>query len=172
MNITIREYRPADYETCCMLENELAQYHAEIYDDPSIADSDPKEVFNEYLSRVDRCGTWITEDNGIVLGFAGLIDTIGDKGTAEIEPVVISSSARGKGIGTKLIQYVIEEAKKRGFRFLTIRPVLRNEEAFILYVKMGFDHVGSIELFQDLDPESKRTWKSGQRVDERNRQGE
>ena len=161
MDITIREYKSTDFEACCLLEGELAMYHAAIYDDPSIADSDPTQVFEEYLSRPDRYGTWVAEIDTKILGFAGLIDTIGENGTAEIEPVVISSSSRGAGIGTQLIQYVVEEAKKKDFRFLTIRPVLRNEEAFNLYVKLGFDHVGSIELFQDLDPESKRTWKSG-----------
>ena len=161
MDITIREYQPPDHEACCILEGELAVYHADIYDDPSIADSDPGQVFDEYLSRPDRCGTWVVEFNGKILGFAGLIDTVGEKGAAEIEPVVISSATRGAGIGTRLIQYVVEEAKKQNFRFLTIRPVLRNEEAFNLYVKLGFDHVGSIELFRDLDPESQRTWKSG-----------
>jgi GNAT superfamily N-acetyltransferase len=157
----IREYKPPDFQACCLLQNELALYHADIYDDPSIADSDPEKNFKEYLSREDRVGTWVAEIDRNILGFVGLIDTVGEEGTAEIEPVIISSSARGKGIGTKLIQHVIGEAKKKGVRFLTIRPVLRNEEAFHLYVELGFDHVGSIELFQDLKPELKRIWKPG-----------
>ncbi len=161
IEIQIRDYSPADFEACCLLENELAQHHAEIYDDPSIAESDPREVLAEYLARGDRCGTWVAEINGRILGYAGLLDTIGEAGTAEIEPVVISTASRGKGIGTKLIRFVVDIAKRKGFRFLTIRTVLRNKEAFELYVNLGFDHVGSIELFQDLDPKSERKWLSG-----------
>jgi len=86
---------------------------------------------------------------------------VGEEGVAEIEPVVISSTSRGAGIGTKLIQHAINEAKIRGFQFLSVRPELQNEKAFALYVSLGFDHVGSVELFQELLPESHRSWKSG-----------
>lgn len=161
MDVTIREYRSTDFQACCLLQGELAAYHAEIYDDPAIAEGDPAQAFEEYLSRPDRCVTWLAETEGNIVGFAGLIDVVGEQDTAEIEPVVIASIARGEGIGTRLIKYVVEEATKKGFRFLTIRPVLRNEEAFHLYVKLGFDHVGSIQLFQELDPKSQSTWKSG-----------
>lgn len=75
INMNIREYQPSDYGACCELEDELAQYHAEIYDDPSIAGGDPGEVFDEYLARTDRVGTWVVESGGKVLGYAGLIDT-------------------------------------------------------------------------------------------------
>jgi GNAT superfamily N-acetyltransferase len=161
MDIKIREYQQIDYNACRSLQAELAQYHADIYEDQSISGDDPGRGFDEYLTRTDRCGTWVAELCGEIVGFAGLIDTVGEEGTAEIEPVVISAKARGVGIGTKLIAYVINEAKKREFRFLTIRPVLRNEKAFALYVELGFDHVGSIELFQELRPESQRKWKPG-----------
>jgi GNAT superfamily N-acetyltransferase len=161
MKIAVRDYSTSDYEACRSLWGELAQHHADIYEDPSIAGDDPGRGFDEYLARTDRCCAWIAESGGEVLGFAGLLDTVGDEGVAEIEPVVISTASRGAGIGTKLVQHAISEARTRGFRFLTIRPVLRNEEAFALYVRLGFDHVGSVELFQELSPESHRKWKSG-----------
>jgi len=46
-------------------------------------------------------------------------------------------------------------------RFLRVRPVARNIRAFALYVRLGFNHVGSIELFQELSPTSDRKWKPG-----------
>lgn len=161
MIIKIREYQASDYDTCRLLQGELALHHASIYQDPSIAGDDPGRGFDKYLSRKDRCGTWVAEVDGKITGFAGLLDTVGEEGTAEIEPVVISSTSRGEGIGTRLIEHVITEAKVRGFRFLTVCPVLRNEKAFALYVSLGFDHVGSVELFQGLLPKSHRNWKSG-----------
>ena len=125
MDITIRAYEQTDYESCRSLYGELALHHARIYDDPSIAGDDPGRGFDEYLERTDRSGDYI-------LGFAGLLDTVGEEGAAEIEPVVISETARGSGIGTKLIQHIISEAGKAGFKFLSIRPELRNESAFAL----------------------------------------
>lgn len=161
MTITVRNYANADFNDCCKLWGELAQHHADIYEDPSIASSAPGKYLKEYLARPDRCATWVAELEGRVIGFAGLIDVVGEEGVAEIEPVVIFSGIRGRGIGTKLIEQATEEARKKNFRFLTIRPALRNEEAFLLYVKLGFDHVGSIELFQDLSPDAGRKWKKG-----------
>jgi GNAT superfamily N-acetyltransferase len=164
MAITVREYVEADHDACCKLWGELAQHHADIYEDLSIASNAPVEYFDEYIDRKDRCGTWVAEYDGRVAGFAGLLDIIGEEGVAEIEPVVVTTDVRGSGIGTMLIKHAREEAKKRNFRFLTIRPVLRNEDAFSLYVKLGFDIVGSIELCQDLEERSERKWKKGIKV--------
>ncbi len=161
MNVMIREYQQDDYDACRSLQGELALHHADIYEDPSISGDDPGRGFDEYLTRIDRCCTWVAEVDGEIVGFVGLLATVGEEGTAEIEPVVISSRSRGAGIGTRLIEHVINEAKMRGFRFLTIRPVLRNEKAFSLYVELGFDHIGSVELFQEILPNSQRKWKSG-----------
>lgn len=161
MKITVREYCDSDYDACRALYGEMTKHHADIYGDAAIAGDDPGRGFDEYINRGDRCGSWVADADGQVIGFAGLLDTVGEEGTAEIEPVVTSSTSRGEGIGTRLIEHVINEAKIRGFRFLTIRPVLRNEKAFALYVRLGFNKIGAIELFQDLSPTSDRKWKSG-----------
>ncbi len=161
MEITIREYQTSDYESCRALWGELTQHHADIYGDPSIAGDDPGRGFDEYIKRGDRCGTWIAISGNKIVGFAGLLDTVGEEGVAEIEPVITTTSSRSKGIGTRLVEHVVGEAKKRKFRFLSIKPELRNEKAFDLYVRLGFNKVGAVELFQDLSPTSDRKWKSG-----------
>jgi len=161
MKIAVRDYRDSDYEVCRSLWGELAQHHADIYGDAAIAGDDPGRGFDKYLGRADRCGTWVAESGKKIIGFAGLLDTVGEEGVGEIEPVVITASSRGKGIGTKLVERVVSEARKRKFRFLSIRPELRNEKAFDLYVRLGFNKIGAIELFQELSPTSDRKWKSG-----------
>lgn len=161
MKIAVRDYSTSDYEACRSLWGELAQHHADIYGDAAIAGDDPGRGFDEYLGRADRCGAWVAESEKRIVGFTGLLDTVGEEGVGEIEPVIITASSRGKGIGTKLVERVASEAKKREFRFLSVRPELRNEKAFDLYVTLGFNKIGAIELFQELSPESHRRWKSG-----------
>lgn len=161
MNIKIRKYKDTDYADCVVLYKELAQHFAEIYQDPAIAGGDSGKEFSEYLSRKDRRDSWVAEIDGRVVGLTGLLQRIGEKDVCEIEPLVVSSSYRNKGIGSKLVEYVKEQAKEKGYRFFTIRPELRNEEAFKLYVNLGFNIVGGVELFQDLMPERGRTWKTG-----------
>ncbi len=161
MKITIREYRNTDHDACVALQHELAQYHAEIYGDPAIAEHDPTRSLDKYLALANRSGTWVAEVDDKVIGFIGLLDVIGEEGVVEIEPLVITEVYRDKGIGSQLVVYVKEWAKNKGYLFLSVRPELRNEEAFRLYVRLGFSLVGGVELFQDLMPERGRTWKSG-----------
>ncbi len=161
MDIEIREYQQTDYIFCRSLYGELASHNAVIYEDQSISGEDPGRGFDEYLTRTDRRCTWVAETNGEIVAFAGLLASVGEENVGEIEPVIVSLKSRGKGIGTKLIEYIVDEAKRRGFHFLSIRPALRNEKAFALYVKLGFDNIGSVVLFRQLLPESNKKWKPG-----------
>lgn len=158
MKIKIRDYQDPDFNICRSLWEELAQHHAKIYKDPSIAGDDPGRGFEPFMNNAQRRGTWVAEVEDKVVACAGLI-IYGEE--AEIEPVIVSSNYRGKGIGTKLIRHAVEEAKKFGARFLSIRPVVRNDEAFNLFVREGFNLVGHIDLFQDLSQSSDRKWKPG-----------
>jgi len=158
MKIAIRDYQDSDADACRSLWGELSQHHTKIYEDPSIAGDDPGRGFEPYMNNIRRQGTWLAEVEGQVVACAGLI-IYGEE--AEIEPVIVSSTYRGKGIGTALVRHVVEEAKKFGVRFLSIRPVARNEEAFRLFTRLGFNLVGHIELFQDLSQSSDRKWKRG-----------
>lgn len=156
MSITIRDYEAYDFEFCRSLWGELTQHHAHIYEDPTIAGDDPGRGFGEYINNPARRGTWVTELDDQVVAFAGLIINWGE---GEIEPVIVSSSYRNRGIGTMLIRHAIEEAKKMDIRFLSIRPVARNEKALSLFVRLGFNLVGHVDLFQDLSLSSDRKWK-------------
>ncbi len=160
-NILIREYLDSDYAACRALEGELAQHEAEIYRDPSIAGVDPGRGFDKFLAMNNRRGTWVAEADGRVVGLAGLLEYPLENGVVEIEPLVVAADERDKGTGSLLVRHVTGEAKKAGFRFLTIRPELRNEKAFDLYIRLGFNLVGQVELFQDLLPERGRKWQSG-----------
>ena len=82
----------------------------------------------------------------------------------EVEPVVVSLPYREKGIGTRLVEHVVEQAREVGVRFLYIRPVARNERAISLYVRLGFDTLGAVELLQDLSSSCDRRWKPGIRI--------
>lgn len=158
MKITIRDYQDSDRDICRSLWGELARHHAEIYGDPSIAGNDPGRGFERYMTNAHRRGTWVAEVEGQAVACAGLILR---EEEGEIEPVIVSAQYRGKGIGTALVQHVAEQAKRLGVRFLSIRPVARNEEAIRLFVRLGFNLVGYIDLFQDLHQSSDRQWKPG-----------
>ena len=158
MDINVRTYRNDDYPACLTLYSELSQHYADIYEDPTIADGDSSKWLESLWKSHGYSGTWVAEADGQVVGLAGLLIN-GEEG--EIEPIIVSSYFRNRGIGTKLIQQFLGEAKKKKIRFLSIRPTARNERALSLYIRLGFNILGHVELFQDLSPESSRKWKSG-----------
>jgi len=138
------------------LFGELAKHHAEIYGAPGIAGDDPGRGFEPYLADPRLKHFWVAEAEGIVAGCAGLMV---EPDGAMIEPVIVASTHRRRNIGTALIHRAEAQAKKDGIRFLSIKPVARNIDAFRLYVALGYDRVGEIELFRDLSGSTEREWK-------------
>ncbi len=155
-NVVIRGYQNSDIEDCRGLWCELTERHREIYNDPTIGGDDPGKHFDEHLEKVGSDRIWVAERDGKVVGMTGLM---GKGMELEIEPVVVTTSERGKGIGKMLLKHVIQEAEKIGVKFLLIRPVLRNHDAIRLFHKAGFNNVGRIEFFMDLR-EKKGDWHS------------
>jgi len=151
------KYRAADYGACRALWAELTEHHRLIYGDPSIGGDDPGAGIDEYLANPARQATWVAEADGAVVGLAGLI--VRGK-EAEIEPIVVSSAHRSRGVGRTLVRRAVESAINTGIRFLSVRPVARNVEAISFFADCGFDILGHVELFQDLRPQEGRNWKS------------
>ena len=156
--VVIREYRDADHDACITLCQELAEHHADIYEVPYKILKNQNQWLDSLMSKEGFVGIWLAEVDGRTVGFCGLF-TYGEEG--EIEPVVVTSSLRDKGIGSELIRHAVSEAKKKNVRYLSIHPVARNKEALSLFVRLGFNMVGHLDLFQDLSSQSDRTWKSG-----------
>ena len=158
MTITVRQYAASDLETCRNLWSDLTQRHRDIYDDQTIGGDDPGLAFDDHMAKPGRAGTWVAEQGGQVVAFVSLLAD-GDEG--EIEPIVVRSGLRSQGIGSHLIHLMIDEARSRGLRSLSIRPVARNVEAMALYHELGFRTLGHIDMFMTLDADSGREWKPG-----------
>lgn len=150
----IRNYQSKDIDSCRELWKELTEWHREIYQDPSIGGEHPENFFDKHLAEIGPDQIWVAVDDSRVVGLVGLI-TKGNE--AEIEPVIVTSSYRGNGIGTQLLESAITAARGKGARFLTVKPVARNLKTIQFLHKHGFKNIGFIELFIDF---SKRPWKS------------
>ena len=158
MKVSIREYQDRDLESCKQLWHELTQRHRDIYFDPSIGGDHPDLAFEKYLKKTNVAGLWLVEQDMLVLGMAGLLME-GDE--AEIEPIVIRSGSRSKGLGTLLIERLKQEAKALGTKYLSIRPVARNIEAVQCFHRAGFSLLGHIDMFLDLSAEDDQGWVDG-----------
>lgn len=152
---TIRKFQSADTEECRELWRELTEWHREIYQDSNIGGKHPEQHFDEHLSKVGSERLWVAICNSKVVGLTGLI--VEDE-EAEIEPLIVSEDFRGKGIGKKLLEIAVSEARRLDVKFLTVRPVARNIQAIKFFYSQNFKNLGHIDLILDLADFS---WKQG-----------
>ena len=89
---------------------------------------------HQHLARVGPECLWVAEHEGEVVGLVGLIV---DEQGAEVEPIVVATTHRDKGIGRAVLHRMVEEARKLGVRYLSVKPVARNVEAISFYYDFG-----------------------------------
>ena len=154
----ICKYQQSAREECRGLWKELTEWHREIYEDPNIGGKHPEDYFDKHLAKVGSDKLWIAVHGSRVVGLTGLIV---EEEEAEIEPLIVSKAYRGKGIGKRLIERVVSEARKMGVRYLSIKPVARNVKTIRWLHKQGFKNLGHIELFISF---SEYAWKLGPEI--------
>jgi len=87
---------------------------------------------------------YIVEEDGKILGGAGLAQLDGTtENTCELQRMFLISEARGKGIGSKLMEMCLEAAKNFGYEKMYLETLSNMHEAQKLYVKYGFELIPS-----------------------------
>lgn len=74
-----------------------------------------------------------------ILGFAGIWKAVDD---VHITDIVVKKSNRQTGIGSKLLEKLIQTAKNQNFKAITLEVNEYNLPAINLYLKYGFKNVG------------------------------
>jgi len=158
ISFTIRKYKVGDREQCRVLWRELTEWHRGIYNDPTIGGKHPEDYFDKHLAKVGPDNLWVAVHESRIVGLTGLIMT---ENEAEIEPLIVSKTYRGQGIGKQLLSTAVFEARKRGVRYLNIKPVARNKKTIRFLYEQGFKNLGYIELFIDF---SEHVWELGPEI--------
>ena len=98
-------------------------------------DADLQDIASSYLKRggVFRV---LVDDSGAVVGCGGLYPLT--NGEAEIRKMYFLPSARGKGYGRRLLDELLAEARKRGYRRVVLETASQLREAIALYRSAGF----------------------------------
>lgn len=78
---------------------------------------------------------YVAEEDGELLGGCGVLLIVGE---GNITNVVIKPEARNRGIGTGLLQYLIEEGYREGLNAFTLEVRVSNQAAIHVYEKVGF----------------------------------
>lgn len=86
----------------------------------------------------------VAKENGEIVGFAGIWYSVDD---AHITNIVVRKNYRNKGIGSLLLEKLIELAKPK--TSLTLEVNTKNEIAQKLYLKYGFKNLGIRKKYYD-----------------------
>ena len=93
---------------------------------PSILESELKSENSKYF---------VAKENNSILGFAGIIITPVD---TEVTNIVVKKTDRRKGIGSLLLDKLIEISKEIGKESISLEVNELNKPAIELYKKAGF----------------------------------
>lgn len=107
-------------------------------------EADQKRWFEEHYGRYP---VLVAELGGTVVGWASLSrwsERCGYQGTAEVS-IYIRASSRGKGIGKKLLDSLIQEGKRLDFHSLVAQITVGNEISYRLHEAFGFTLQGELK---------------------------
>ena len=66
--------------------------------------------------------------------------------TLQMDGICVDASGRGKGIGTALLEAIIDVAKQQGLKKITLDVIDSNPRAKALYERVGFKAIGTETL--------------------------
>jgi L-amino acid N-acyltransferase YncA len=149
-NIRIRAAVPADAPAIARIYNiGIAERSATFETEPRTASQ-----IADRLTRIDRYPMLVAIDHAqSVVGWAGLSEyrpRACYAGIAEFS-IYLLPDARGRGIGTALMQVLIDAARERGFWKLVSRVFPSNIASRALCRACGFREVGIYEKHGQLD---------------------
>ena len=92
---------------------------------------------------------WSVRENGRLLGVGALKELAADHG--EIKSMRTDADELGRGVGRAMLRHIIDEARARGYRRLSLET--GNTEPFAaalhLYLSEGFEPCGPFGLYLD-----------------------
>lgn len=122
-----------------IIRSSLAEFGA---NKPGTVYTDPTTDDLYSLFQRDRAYYFVAECEGTVLGGGGIFPSEGlPSDTCELVKMYLTPSARGTGLGKKIITLCLEKALEQGFSkvYLETMPELR--QAVSVYERFGFTHL-------------------------------
>lgn len=141
-----------DIPQLCNLLDSLFAQEAEFLPDRKVQERGLTAVIN---SR-ETGDIIVARDDGEIVGMVNLLYTVstalGER-VALLEDMVVSPSARGLGIGSKLIKQAIAFAKGKGCKRITLLTDDDNKGAHRFYERHGFSRSSMVAFRMPLDSE-------------------
>ncbi len=84
----------------------------------------------------------VAEENGLLLGGAGIFPSAGlPDGVCELVKMYLHKNARGKGLGKRMIEQCLLQAKEMGYTKVYLETMPELNKAVSIYEKFGFEYL-------------------------------
>lgn len=143
--INIRSAELRDIPALGRLLYEVHKVHSDVR--PDLFKAGARKYTDEQLEEILQSGerpVFVAEQDGQVVGYAFCIPKqfVGDRSmtdvrTLYIDDLCVDEAARGKHIGTKLYDFVLDFAKRQGYYNVTLNVWADNKAAVEFYEKIG-----------------------------------
>jgi GNAT superfamily N-acetyltransferase len=131
---TVRAYSPGDGPAFRELNEAWITQHF------ALEDADRRQLADPEASILRPGGAIVVAElHGDVVGCCALVPH--GEGTFEVAKMVVATRARGLGLGRRLLEAAIAEARSRGARRLYLESNDRLDAALRLYESVGFRHL-------------------------------
>lgn len=133
----IREIQPKDNKQVAKVIREVLIEFGVPKVGTAYEDKATDEMYKTYQK--DKAAYFVIEHNNIVVGGAGFSQLDNFEGNVcELQKMYFLPVIRGKGLGSKLIQFCLAKAKEQGFEQCYLETMPYMDAARALYKKNGF----------------------------------
>lgn len=105
----------------------------------------------------------VGEQDGAILGYAKLgpnkLPHVEPNGVIELKQLYLLKQAHGTGVGRKLMNWVLTEARRRGAERLALSVWEDNRRAQAFYRRYGFEDRGPYEFMVGAQADRDRVWE-------------
>ena len=135
MSISIRKATKKDMPRVLELIKELADFEHELHE----VEISVKDLENDGFGSQPKFTCFVAEDSEVIQGIALVYQRYSTwKGNAlHLEDLIVSKQARGLGIGTLLLDEVVQYAKQLNVKRISWEVLDWNESAINFYEKKG-----------------------------------
>ena len=133
-HVELRPATNADAEAVCKLVFGVLREYG-LKPSPADTDADLVDIEGSYVARGGRFDVLVAARVNVV-GTVGLYPTV--DGTAELRKMYLHKDLRGQGHGRRMLEHALAEAKRMGFRRVTLETASVLKEAVALYTQYGF----------------------------------
>ncbi len=116
--------------------------------DPAITDADLNDIENSYL-RSGGMFDVVESASGMLVGTVGLFPL--KSSVCELRKMYLAKSCRGLGLGRKLLDRILGQAKQMGFKQVELETASVLKEAINLYERYGFRELARSQMASRCD---------------------